>query len=229
MAFSRAKLAVAAIRFVSVLITLLVPWPGLALNLTRAYVWLANTYLVCLRAAFSVQMFTGQDIPGNQGAPPWTVEVLFRAPASGAVLEAASLEGWHAFHLPATVFLALCLAWMPRRAWHVLPMLGLGVCLLVALPLLGLLEHAARLGLVPVGRPLLLMIVTANRALWAPTGMAFIVPAAIWLSLLSIANRIANRGALATRNQAAPQRATRAPAGRGSKARPTSADRRLDN
>lgn len=179
----RRRLALAAVRFTATLTALLVPWPGFASKLVRFYVHGANLWLSCLRAGANVRLF-----PGHSPAPPWTAQVFFRA-VKGPVLEAASLDVWRTFHLPISVFLALCLAHRPRRARHVLPMAVLGTLFLAALPLASLLEHAARLGLLSLPAPLLVLLVAADRALWSPAGMAFIVPGATWLMLLWSANQ----------------------------------------
>lgn len=176
----RRSLGLSAVRFAATLTILLAPWPGLASRLVRFYVHVANLWLLCLRAGANVRLFPGH-------APPWTAQVFFRA--KGPVLEAATLDAWRTFHLPISVFLALCLAHWPKRVWHVIPMAVLGTVFLVGLPLASLLDPAARLGLLSLPAPLVALLVAAGRALWAPAGMAFIVPGTTWLTLLWSANR----------------------------------------
>jgi hypothetical protein len=180
MQLHRPKLALAAARFVATLTVLLVPWPGLASCLVTIYVRAANLWLFCLGAGAHVRFF-----PGEPSAPPWTARIAFRGPA----VDVTNLDAWRTFHLPVSVFLALCLTRLPRRHWHVLPVTILGPLFLACLPLAAVLEHAARLRLVSLPGPLLAFLIAVDRALWAPAGMAFVVPAASWLVLLWAANR----------------------------------------
>jgi hypothetical protein len=186
MRLHRPKVALAGARFVATLTALLVPWPGLASRLVSVYVQVANLWLFCLRAGANVRVFGGA-----LRAAPWTAQVAFRS-TIGPV-DVANLDAWRTFHLPASVFLALCLARLPRRRWHALPVAGLGLLLLVGLPLPTVLEHAARLGLVSLPGPALALLIAVDRALWAPAGMAFLVPAATWLVLIWSANCITAR------------------------------------
>jgi hypothetical protein len=188
MAWTRRRLVLAMVRFAGLIVVLLLPWPGLDTAFVKAYAFVADRAFAGWVGGNLLQVHLFPS-PDHLAFLSWNAEVAFVSKASGASLYMASVDCWRAVYLPVGVFLAFCFAWLPRRRGLVVVILLAGIATLASLPALILIETSARMGGVHLGTALFAMLITANRALWAPPGMAFIAPAALWLVLLALANR----------------------------------------
>lgn len=188
MALTRRRLVLALVRFAGLIVVLLLPWPGLDTAFVRAYAFVADRTFAGWVGGNLLQVHLFPS-PDHIAFLSWNAEVTFVSKAGGTSLYIAGVDCWRAVYLPVGVFLAFCFAWLPRRRGLIVGILLAGIALLASLPALILIETAARIGGVHLGTALFAMLITANRALWAPPGMAFIAPAALWLVLLALANR----------------------------------------
>ena len=176
----------AALRFVVLFGALLVPWPGVSSAFVRAYSRFADA---CVGGTLSSAGHSVHVLGPQTGLEPWRAGIVIVSRATGE-LSATTMDCWRAVYLPMSVYLALAFAW-PRRRWMMaLTIAGAGTLVLAFLPALLVAETATRAGAMQVRVGTNALLLTLNRALWAPPGMAFIVPVLLFFALLALANRV---------------------------------------
>lgn len=174
-------------------VVLFLPWPGLGRGYARVVAMLAEAVLV--PASPTVTLRFG--VPAAGEGRVWRLDVHAEDAATGQFVETA-LDLRRAGYLASAVFTALVLATRMRR-WRRLATLGAGLVALQVLPLLPVLAFFS--GKLPVqvfvlGDLARTAVDVAYRALVAPPGMAYAVPAMLWLALVWLVEPIALRRTL---------------------------------
>ena len=123
------------------------------------------------------------------GAEAANANLLTISSETRTVINSESFDCHRAVLFPIAVFISLAAAWYPRPPLRSLLTTIAGCAALVWLPFFAFTEVAARRGSIHLGSVATSLLVTANRALWTPPGMAFVVPAALWMGALLVINR----------------------------------------
>lgn len=173
----------------ALLILLLLPWPGLG----EAFVGVIAAILNPLLAALV-------SVPGQVELGPATDEHAWNAVLTikreGRIVQHALWELRRTPYLPMAAFAALALAYPASKLSGRLRVLFIGWSVLVLLPLLRLLTLFGEPGpmqLVAMPSALHAALTIAARALLLPPGMAYAVPALLWLTLVAWLDRRALR------------------------------------
>lgn len=169
------------VRVALILALLHLPWPGLGHAFVSYFGAVAPPLLgVWSAPGLDIQLTPAEASSGKS----WSVTFDARDPNTGHRAQ-AELDLRRAAWVPFCVFIAL-LAGMPiRRPRRRLLVAGIGLALLHLLTLLPFLAFfgGERAGLFPLGSVTHTIAVVAQRALLAPPGMAYAVPALLWFAL----------------------------------------------
>lgn len=168
-----------------VLLLLLIPWPGLSALFASVAAAAANVVSDVLLSGPGGLRFSAPD-----DLPAWTMLLTLEAPTG--LSQQAHWELRRAPYLPMAVLTALTVGcpfgrW-PRRAL----VLGLGLTILFLIPALrlaALVGSPSPLQLVSLSPTTLTVIAIATRILVLPPGMAYAVPALLWLLLMALLDR----------------------------------------
>ena len=170
-------------RFVALLTVLMLPWPGLGPTYARAVGAIARTATSGANPSVTLR-FTVPDAGGPAGGS-WRLDVFAEDTVTGQYVQTA-LDLRRGGYIASAVFVALALATRTRPRKKLI-LLACGVSVLQLLPLLPLLSFFS--GKLPVrvfdlGAAANVLIEIAYHTLVAPPGMAYAVPALLWLLLV---------------------------------------------
>lgn len=178
---TRETVRIFVVRFLALFAVLAWPWPGLGRAFVLVFSALTNVALGVVFGSPAFAPYFGPDEKG--GGASWDAALFVRNSATGAIAEMGSLEIRRVSYLPMIVFLALCFA-APRTRWQKeLLVLLAGLLLLQTLPALTLGASFAEMDLWHLAGAARAVLEIAYRALATPPGMAYAVPALLWLLL----------------------------------------------
>jgi hypothetical protein len=186
---ARRRLAIGAVRFFVVFVLLVVPWPHLGRIVSGLFIEGASAIAApVLSTADAAVGFAAAPVEATEG--DWDAVIFVKNIPSGNVRDAASIDVRRVWYLPTIVFVALSIA---LRFWSTKRLAIAFVVGLFALPMLSLLPILSFLtqnrAIHPGAAPQALLDI-AYRALVAPLGMAYAVPAFLWLGLMLVAGTI---------------------------------------
>ena len=172
------------VRCVALLVLLLFPWPGLGGMCGATFCGVANE-VAELTIGPSLEFAPASAIPGADHSP-WDVVISARDPVSRAFVRTA-LDARRAVYVPSAVFLALALALRVPSRMKKIALIVIGLAAAQIGPWLAVLSFFS--GKLPVvlfhfSAPAHWLIEIAYRSLAAPPGMAYALPALVWLGLV---------------------------------------------
>lgn len=185
MPFLEWPIAIQGIRAVLVLGLLIAPWPGLARSASGAFTDVAQAVAApLLRSSKFDVAFTRA--PDGVAEGDWDSVVLIKSRTSGRILDHASLDVRRVWYLPSAVFVALCLGFPRGGVRGVSLLLAMGLFALPVLSLLPLLSFLGQIRVIGLGSVVQSALAIGYRALVAPLGMAYAIPAFLWLAMAEL-------------------------------------------
>ena len=177
--------AIQVIRAVVVLGLLIAPWPGLARLASGAFTDVAQVVVAPLLRTSKFDIgFTRA--PSGVAEGDWDTVVLVKNPKTGRILDNASLDVRRVWYLPSAVFVALCIGFPRGGRRGVGLLLAIGLFILPVLSLLPLLSFLGQDQVIQLGSVVQSALAIGYRALVAPLGMAYAIPAFLWLAMAEL-------------------------------------------
>jgi hypothetical protein len=170
-------------RFAFVFALLIAPWPGLGSLFVSGVGAVATAVADPVFASSSVTLIVRapREI---EAQPEWRAVVDARQDLpDGRVRHAGAIDVRRAGYLQLATFLGLAAAWMPRERKRIVAGTCLAVALVSAVVAIPIVDFLSDAGVVRLGSALAILVALARRALVGAPGMAYALPALIWLAI----------------------------------------------
>jgi hypothetical protein len=181
----RRRLAHSIAGFIAIFGLFAGPWPGIARRASGAFTAIASTVAAPLLSTAKVHVAFAR-APESATDGDWDSVILLKKAGAAQPFDGAAVDVRRVWYLPIAVFLALSLAfpwWGWRRLALVLPA---GILILQVPPMLPVLSFLVQSRVIDLGVTAHTALDIAYRALVAPLGMAYALPAFIWIGMVSL-------------------------------------------